>query len=70
MGEEDLIDKDIDVSESFACAMLVYSKLTSITEARYIHFKSKHIYISKEAAKPLVCLKMLTCICFYNVNKS
>ena len=55
MGEEDLIDEDTDVLESFACSMFGYSKLASINEARYLHFKSK--CKPKEAAKPLDCLK-------------
>ena len=53
MGEEDLIDMDIDVLESFTCSMFDYSKLTSINEARYLHFKNK--CKPKEAAKPLDC---------------
>ena len=55
MGEEDLSGKDIDAIESFTCSMFGYSKLTSINEARYLHFKSK--CKPKEAAKPLDCLK-------------
>ena len=55
MGEEDLSDEDIDAIESFTCSMFGYSKLTSINEARYLHFKSK--CKPKEAAKPLDCLK-------------
>ena len=55
MGEEDLIDEDIDVLEFFTCSMFGYSKLTSINEARYLHFKSKCKL--KEEAKPLDCLK-------------
>ena len=55
MGEEDLSDKDIDEIESSTCSMFGYSKLTSINEARYLHFKSK--CKPKEAAKPLDCLK-------------
>ena len=50
MGEEDLSDEDIDATESFTCSMFGYSKLTSINEARYLHFKSK--CKPKEAAKP------------------
>ena len=60
MEEEDLSDEDIDEIESFTCSMFGYSKLTSINEARYLHFKSK--CKPKEAAKPLDCLK--------NVNPS
>ena len=55
MGEEDLSDKDIDAIESFTCSMFGYSKLTSINETRYLHFKSN--CKPKEAAKPLDCLK-------------
>ena len=55
MGEEDLSGKDIDAIESFTCSMFGYSKLTSINEARYLHFKSK--CKPKEAGKPLDCLK-------------
>ena len=55
MGEEDLSDEDIDAIESFTCSMFGYSKLTSINEARYLHFKSK--CKPKEAGKPLDCLK-------------
>ena len=55
IGEEDLSDEDIDATESFTCSMFGYSKLTSINEARYLHFKSK--CKPKEAAKPLDCLK-------------
>ena len=55
MGEEDLSDEDIDEIESFTCSMFGYSKLTSINEARYLHFKSK--CKPKEAPKPLDCLK-------------
>ena len=41
---------------SFTCSMFGYIKLSSINEARYVHFKSK--YKPKEAAKPpLCCLK-------------
>ena len=54
-GEEDLSDEDIDAIESFTCSMFGYSKLTSINEARYLHFKSK--CKPKEATKPLNCLK-------------
>ena len=50
MGEEDLSDEDIDATESFTCSMFGYSKLMSINEARYLHFKSK--CKPKEAAKP------------------
>ena len=55
MGEEDLSNEDIDEIEYFTCSMFGYSKLTSINEARYLHFKSK--CKPKEAAKPLDCLK-------------
>ena len=54
MGEEDLNDEDIDAIESFTCSMFGYSKLTSINEARYLHFKSK--CEPKEATKSN-CLK-------------
>ena len=54
MGD-DLTDEDIDVLESFTCSMFGYSKVVSINEARYLHFKSK--CKPKEAAKPLDCLK-------------
>ena len=57
MGEEDLSDEDINAIESFTCSMFGYSKVTSINEARYLHFKSQSK--QKEAANPLVCLKML-----------
>ena len=55
MGEEDLIDEYIDALESFTCSMFGYSKLTSINEARYLHFKNK--CKPKEAAKALDCLR-------------
>ena len=55
MGEEDLSEDDMDVLESFTCSIYGYSKLTSINEARYLHFKRK--CKPKEAAKPLDCLK-------------
>ena len=50
-----MIDEDIDILESFTSSMFGYSKVISINEARYLHFKSK--YKPKEAAKPLDCLK-------------
>ena len=56
MGEEDLSDEDIDAIESFTCSIFGYSKLTSINEARYLHFKSK--CKPKEAAKLLDYLKV------------
>ena len=37
MGEEELIDEDIDALEFFTCSMFGYSKLTSTNEARYIY---------------------------------
>ena len=40
MGEEDSIDENIDVLESFKCFKFGYTKLKSINEARYLHFKS------------------------------
>ena len=55
MGEEDLSDEDIDAIESFTCSMFGYNKLTSINEARYVHFKSK--CKPNEVAKPLCGLK-------------
>ena len=55
MGEEDLSDKDIDAIESFTCSIFGYSKIKSINEARYLHFKS--MCKPKAAAKPLDCLK-------------
>ena len=55
MGEDDLSDKDIDAIESFTCSIFGYSKIKSINEARYLHFKSK--CKPKAAAKPLDCLK-------------
>ena len=57
IGEEDLIDEDIDGLESFTCSMIDYSKLTSINEARYLHFMST--WKPKEAPKPLDCLNNL-----------
>ena len=53
MGEEDLSDEDINAIESFTCSMFGYSKVTSINEARYLHFKSQ--CKPEEAANPLVC---------------
>ena len=50
-----MIDEDIDVLESFTCSLFGYRKLTSINEARYLHFKSR--CKPKKAAKPLDCLK-------------
>ena len=50
-----MIDEDIDVLEYFTCSMFSCSKLTSINEARCLHFRSK--CKPKEAAKPLDCLK-------------
>ena len=32
MGEEELIDEDIDVLESFTCSVFGYSKMISINE--------------------------------------
>ena len=55
MGEEELIDEHFDVLESFTCSVSGYSKMISINESRYLHFKSESK--PKEAAKPLDCLK-------------
>ena len=55
MGEDDFIDKDIDVLQSFTSSMLGYSKVISLNETRYLRFKSK--CKPKEAAKSLDCFK-------------
>ena len=55
MGEEDLIDNNTDVLESFIYSMFGYSKLTSINEVWYLHFESK--CKPKEAVKSLDCFK-------------
>ena len=54
--KQDLIDEDVDVTESFTCSMFGNSKVICISEARYLHFKSKCKL--KEAKKLLDFLKM------------
>ena len=57
MGEEYLIDEDNHVLESLEYSTFGYSKLASINEARYLHFKSKGK--PKEASKSLDCIKIV-----------
>ena len=66
MGEEDLIDRDIDALESFTSSMFGYTKIISINEARYLCFKSKCKL--KESAKPLDCIKNVDLFFFHHVN--
>ena len=39
MGQEDLVEEDNDVLESFTCSIFGYSKLASINEARDLQIK-------------------------------
>ena len=55
MGEVNLTDDDLQLLESFVCVLYGYGKMTSIDEARFLHFKNK--CKPKEESKPLDSIK-------------
>ena len=66
MGEEDLIDEEIDVLQSSTHSIFGYCKVISINEARCLYFKSK--CKPKEAAELLDCLKNVD-LCLFSPCK-